>query len=368
MNQFGLEDFAETQRIIEQGIDDQLHSCAQVYISQYQSKVASFALGNIDADRVCTTSTIMPWMSCSKMITALAFAILTERGEVTFTTPVMDIIPEFGCNGKEGITFTHLLNHTCGLRILALRTKVQTWDETISSICAMPVEKNWTIGHDGGYHIGTSWFILGEAIQRIIKQPLADFIQSEIFEPLEMKHSWLSMADDLYRNPELEIAKFYQTDTKPIKLAVDEYESAINKCWPGASGRGPIAELGRFMEMLSNGGTYGFKRILSGSTIEQMTTASREGQLDKTFNKIIDWGLGFMLDSKQYQNSYPYSFGLGCSEETYGHNGNQSSAAYVDGENELVVCFVFNGLPGEAKHQKRLAAMNEAIYKDLDLL
>ena len=75
-----------------------------------------------------------------------------------------------------------------------------------------------------------------------------------------------------------------------------------------------------------------------------------------------------MIDSKQYQEEYPYSFGPGCGEESFGHNGNQSSAAYVDPENELVVCFAFNGLPGEEKHQVRLQALNEAIYKDLDIL
>jgi len=74
-----------------------------------------------------------------------------------------------------------------------------------------------------------------------------------------------------------------------------------------------------------------------------------------------------MIDSKCHNRSYPYSFGSYCSEETFGHNGNQSSAAYVDPEHDLVVCFVFNGMPGEYEHNKRLKAMNDAIYTDLDL-
>ncbi|NQZ56046.1 MAG: beta-lactamase family protein [Lentisphaeraceae bacterium] len=368
MKQLGLELFPETQRAIELGIEQQLHTCAQVYISRYQEPIASFSLGNFTEQLPCSNSTLMPWMSCSKMITALAFAILTERTNIGFSTRVKEVIPEFAVNGKENITFAHLLNHTCGIRLLALRTHVQTWDETISAICAMPVEKNWSIGEDAGYHIATSWFILGEAIQRISSLSLTDFIQKEIFNPLEMNNSYLSMSTEMYDSPEIEVAKFYKTDTQPIRPAVDRYAKSINRCWPGASGRGPISELGRFMEMLANGGTYGLKRLLSERTIEQISTASRVGLLDKTFNKVIDWGLGFMLDSKHYQDVYPYSFGPGCSEETFGHNGNQSSAAYVDVENDLVVCFGFNGLPGEAKHQLRLHAINQAIYTDLGIL
>ena len=367
MSNTGINDFTKTVESIQKGIDKELHTCCQVFISQYGDTMADFAVGNYSENTQCTSNTIMPWMSCSKMITAIAFAILTERNAVAFEDKVSSVIPEFACEGKDDITFEHILNHTCGIRLLSLKWDDITWNESIDAICKMPVEKDWQIGKDGGYHIGTSWFILGEAVQRLSGKPLQDFVNDEIFTPLGMNSSWLAMPEELYTSDK-NVARFYRTDKKPIKPGLDKYGKSPNKCRPGASGRGPMNELGKFMNMLYEGGCSPTGRILSERTVEQMTTPSRVGVLDKTFMKTIDWGLGFMIDSKKYQDRYPYSFGPGCSEETFGHNGNQSSAAYVDPENELVVCFGFNGLPGEPAHQERLHEINQAIYKDLDLI
>jgi CubicO group peptidase (beta-lactamase class C family) len=366
--QIGKEKFPLTCVAIEAGINQQLHTCAQVYISQYLEPLASFAIGDFDDNRLCTTETIMPWMSCSKMITALAFGLLQERNLVDWKTPVKDIIPEFSTNGKELITFEHILTHTCGIRTLAVKWEELTWEESIKAICKMPIENDWIIGVSAGYHIGTSWFILGEAVQRLSGKKLDEFIQAEIFKPLGMNHSYMNMPISTYTSKNLEIARFYRSDVKPIRHSVDHYETSKNNCKPGASGRGPISELAAFMEMLLDKGSYQHRRLLSEKTVEAMCSVKRENALDKTFLKKIDWGYGFMIDSKKYQTLYPYSFGPGCSEETFGHNGNQSSAAYVDPEHELVVCFAFNGLPGELPHQKRLNEINEAIYKDLGIL
>lgn len=364
---FGLESFPNTVSSIQQGIEEQLHTCAQVYMSQYGETIADFAIGDYAKGKNCTTETILPWMSCSKMITAIAFAILQERNLVDFKDKVSSIIPEFANNGKEDITFEHILNHTSGIRLLSLKWDDISWEESIAAICKMPVEKDWQVGKDGGYHIGASWFILGEAIQRLSQSSLQNFINSEIFEPLGMSKSWISIPNEVYNFDE-QIARFYKTDVNPIRIGLDKYATAPNKCRPGASCRGPINDLGKFMTMLYEGGSASIGRILSEKTVDTITSPSRVGVVDKTFMKTIDWGLGFMLDSKQYQETYPYSFGPGCSEDTFGHNGNQSSAAYVDKENELVVCFVFNGLPGEPQHQIRLHKMNETIYKDLNLI
>jgi CubicO group peptidase (beta-lactamase class C family) len=366
--EIGKENFPETIKAIQSGIDHKLHTCAQVYISQYDEALADFAIGDFEVDRPCTVETIMPWMSCSKMLTAMAFALLVERGLVTWHTKVGEVIPEFTTNGKDEISFQHLLTHTCGLRLLSLKYEQLSWDEIIQQICLMPVEKGWQLGIDAGYHVATSWFILGEAVQRLSSVKLDQFIDDEIFKPLEMTHCSMALSVKEYFSETKEIAKFYRTDTNPIRFAVDHTKTAKNLCKPGASGHGPIQELGHFMEMLANKGLYKNRRIVSERTIEEMTSKQRPETTDKTFLCKIDWGLGFMLDSKNHQEKYPYSFGPGCSDETFGHNGNQSSAAYVDPEHELVICFAFNGLAGELKHQKRLAAINAAIYKDLGIL
>ena len=59
---------------------------------------------------------------------------------------------------------------------------------------------------------------------------------------------------------------------------------------------------------------------------------------DITFRHIIDWGLGFLLNSNQYgPDTLPYGYGPHASYRTFGHNGHQSATAFADPERQLVV-------------------------------
>ena len=364
----GLEKFPKTIAVIQQGIEKEWHFGAQVYISQDQEALADFAIGSKDQEKTkpMRTDSLIGWMSCSKMITAVAVGLLWEQRRLDFNWPVAQIIPEFACHGKEEITFTHLLTHTCGIRNIQVRWENHSWDELIAKICELPVEEDWTIGQSAGYHVATSWMILGEAIQRISGQKVADFIEEEIFSPLDMNNSFLDCSKEEWQEKQEQIAPFFDTWSRP-RIQRDKFNDSLNNCKPGSSGRGPIRELGIFMEMLFAKGDFDGIEVLKDETIDVLTSPYRQGMVDQTFGQVIDWGLGIMLDSKKYGKPYPYNFGPFCSETTFGHNGNQSSAAYVDPENDLVICFAFNGMPGEINHQTRLDAINRAIYEDLGL-
>ena len=77
--------------------------------------VADAALGLARPGVPMTPDTLMPWMSCTKLVTSVAFAIAWERGLVALDAPVADYVPEFAAGGKAGITLRHLLTHTAGL-------------------------------------------------------------------------------------------------------------------------------------------------------------------------------------------------------------------------------------------------------------
>jgi CubicO group peptidase (beta-lactamase class C family) len=129
-----------------------------------------------------------------------------------------------------------------------------------------------------------------------------------------------------------------------------------------------MRELGRFYEMLLAGGSLNGVRILSPQTVEAMTARHRVGQFDRTVNHLLDWGLGFLINSAQYGvETVPYGYGPFASPRTFGHGGNQSSAGFCDPENQLVVSVVFNGMPGEAAHQDRIRRVLRAVYEDLGL-
>ena len=60
--------------------------------------------------------------------------------------------------------------------------------------------------------------------------------------------------------------------------------------------------------------------------------------VDETFGIVIDWGLGFAIDT--------YITGRHSSTRAFGHGGHQSSAAFCDPEHGVVVAVVCNGMPG----------------------
>jgi CubicO group peptidase (beta-lactamase class C family) len=147
-------------------------------------------------------------------------------------------------------------------------------------------------------------------------------------------------------------------------------EDAITTCRPGAGGRGPVRELGRIYEMLLNRGRgpAGSSPVLRPQTVEALTARHRAGMYDHTFRHVIDWGLGFIVNSAMYGvDTVPYGYGPFASSRTFGHGGSQSSTAFADPEAGLAVALAFNGMPGEAQHDRRLRAVVGALYEDLGL-
>ena len=145
-------------------------------------------------------------------------------------------------------------------------------------------------------------------------------------------------------------------------------EAHVVGCSPGGNGHGPIRELGRFYEMLLARGEWNGRRLVTPQTVEALTTPHRVGLVDKTFKAKLDWGLGFICDSKHYgEDLIPYGYGRHASRRTFGHSGFQSSTGFADPEHGLAVAFVANGHPGEPRHTERFREVSEAIYEDLGL-
>ena len=316
-----------------------------------------------------TTDTLTLWLSACKPITAIAIAQLFERGKLGLDDPVADFIPEFSAQGKECVTLRHLLAHTAAMRYVETGWPRETWSGIIDRICQARLEPDWVPGKRARYDATLSWFILGEVIRRIDGRPCENYLRDEIFEPLGMRDSWIGMPPERYRAYGDRLGVLYVTSKQPIQpLPPYDTEQAITHCRPAANGQGPVRELGRFYQMLLNGGELDGVRLLKGETVALFTSPQRVGMYDETFRHIIHWGLGFLISSKKYgYKALPYSFGPHASDRAFGHNGYQSSMALADPEHDLVIVIAPNGCPGEPAHDRRLRATLGAVYDDLGL-
>lgn len=347
-----------------------LHIGAQLYVSLRGQTVADFAVGQAAPGVAMATETLMPWLSAGKPIAAVAIARLWEQGLLDLDDPVAKFIPEFAARDKQSITLRHLLTHTAGIR-WANVSPAASWDETIAAICDARVEPRWVVGRSAGYHLSTTWFILGEVVRRLSGQSYEQYVREEIFLPLGMDDAWMAVPIERQQAYGDRIGVMQTTSDSPGKsYALDASPENVARCSPGASARGPIRQLGRFYEMLLDRGRIrgGKPPILSPQAVEALTARHRVGVFDQTFKHVIDWGLGFIVNSRQYGQDVPYGFGPHASPRTFGHGGSQSSSAFADPEHGLAVAMVFNGMAGEQRHNQRINSIAGAIYEDLDLV
>lgn len=358
-----------TIELIQSGIDQRLHIGAQAYVSVRGEIVLDEAIGESRPGVAMRSSTLMPWMSCTKPVVALAVGQLWERGLLDLDDPVARYIPEFGARGKETISIRHLLTHTCGFRTMPAIAEDASWEAIIASICEMTLEAGWIPGEKAGYHTRSSWFILGEIIRRLDARGVDRFVREEIFEPLGMNDSWIALPRNRYDAYGERIGWLMNTAKgEPAFDPARDSAEAANRVIPGAGGRGPIRELAKFYEMLLARGQAGGRRIASPQTVEAMTARQRTGMYDHTFKFICDWGLGFKLDSKIHGKDFePYGYGVHASHRTFGHGGAESSVSFADPKHGLVVAICLNGMPGDRAHQNRMHAILTAIYEDLSL-
>ena len=352
-----------TVALLEKLQQEKMQIGSQLYLSRHGKPLADFAMGWSRENVAMTRDTMMIWFSSTKAVTAVAVAQQWERGKFELDDAVAKYIPEFGNRGKEAVTIRHVLTHRGGFRMAdgGNRSLSRTMAENLKEIYQAELEPGWLPGKKAGYHPTSGWFLLGELVQRTSGKQFSNYVREEIFLPLGMKDCWIGMPVERFRAYGNRIGWMHATprggEVRPTP--VPNSEAFNTNCSPGASGRGPMRELGRFYEMLLNRGELEGKRILSPQTVEAITARQRTRMLDQTFGIVLDWSLGLIVDA--------FLYGSYCSDRAFGHAGAQSSVGFCDPEYGLVVAMVLNGMPGPAPHNQRMLDLANAIYFDLGL-
>lgn len=358
-----------TLALLEAGIAEGSHFGAQLSVRLGGRVLCDEAVGLNAPFAPLEKGHLMLWLSACKPVAAVAAGLLLDRGELQLDTPVAHWIPDFGSHRKDRITPRHLLTHTAGIRGATLGWVPRPWEEAIGRVCYSRPEPHWEPGEQAGYHVDSAWYMLGELVRVIDGRPYGRFVREEIFLPLGMDHCWIGMEPEEYEAMEDRVGLSYDTsgDVPEVLEDLCRRESVI-VCRPGGNGRGPASEFVRFYEAMA-AMRRGEKGILRPETAQRLVSAQRVGMMDKTFRKTIDWGLGFMRQSDHYAPGLtPYQFGSFASQEAFGHCGNQSTAAFHDPAHGLSVVVLTNGLPGEERHQARMRALLDGLYRELELV
>lgn len=352
------------------GIEEKLHRGVQVYVSIEGKALVDDGVGEARPGVAMAPRTINLWLSASKPLTAVAVAQLWERGLLELDAPVAKYLPPFAGDGRERITLRHLLTHTSGLSESGGDPWPSSDEERLRRLMALPIAPNRAPGEVAAYSPATTWYLLGAVVEAIDGRPIDRYLEEEVFRPLGMDDWSLGIPPERLQELDEGIGWMFARSRTGELLPHPFYNSerglaAVN---PGANGRGSARSFARFYEALLNGGRLGDRVLLQPETVELFTARHRTALYDHTLQHVVDWGLGFTVNSNRYgSESVPYGFGRHAGEAAFGHSGAQSSVAFADPSFGLVVAVLFNGQPGEGRHQRRMREFLSALYESLGL-
>lgn len=138
--------------------------------------------------------------SLSKSFTAMSIMQLVESGKVELDKPVKDYIPWFSVMDKKAsskITVRNLLNQTSGIStssgvIIQNGKEDSSIEQLVLDLKTLKLTR--PVGTTYQYS-NINYIILGEVIQLVSGLSYGEYIKKNIFEPLEMKHSYISQAN-----------------------------------------------------------------------------------------------------------------------------------------------------------------------------
>jgi CubicO group peptidase (beta-lactamase class C family) len=356
-------DCSPVLEILERQRADDLHDCAQCYVSLEGEVLLDAAIGETVPGRPLLTDDVMLWYSAGKPLTTAAVLQLWEQDRLDLDDPVAQFLDGWG-NGKERCTIRHVLTHTGGFPMYGSHDfdTDLTAAEALARIVAAPAV--WEPGTAAGYHPVTGWRVLGAIVEAIDGRPIDRYLHDEILEPLGS--TWSSLGVPLARQQALG-DRLVPVAWKGHRFPVVEEDGGLrmlpyrideihNQPWhvakvePGATMRGPAHDLGRFYESL-----LGFApRVLDARTVEVMAAVHRHELRDVLLGTTTPWGLGVTVDLSG-----------GAGRRAFGHGGMASSRGLADPECGLVMVVVCNGLPNPFAAEQRLVEITDAVYTAL---
>jgi CubicO group peptidase (beta-lactamase class C family) len=142
--------------------------------------------------------------STSKTFTALAIAKLEEAGKLAYTDKLSKFIPEYPKDIADQVSIHHLLTHTSGIELddyhlFNIDAKKARNVEDLVQAQIIHIDslnegrrKDFKVLNKFDYS-NENFSLLGVIIERVSGMSYAAYIEQNIFEPLQMEHSFIDM-------------------------------------------------------------------------------------------------------------------------------------------------------------------------------
>ena len=146
---------------------------------------------DVEAKMPCTPETNFRMASVSKQFTATAILLLADRGKLSLDDKLTKFFPGFPRYGAK-ITVKQLLVHTSGLPgyedLIPPGTTLQLDDYDVLHLLMDTKEPKFPASERFEYS-NSGYALLGLIVEVAARQPLHEFLASEVFKPLGMDRS-----------------------------------------------------------------------------------------------------------------------------------------------------------------------------------
>ncbi|MBV1885924.1 MAG: beta-lactamase family protein [Parvibaculaceae bacterium] len=318
-----------------------------------------------------TRDTLPNVWSTTKAVTALCFALLVERGQMSYDDKVAKYWPEFGAHGKDQLTIGQVLSHQAGLS--TLREPISTEDLYDSEGLAARMaaaEPLWEPGTRSGYHAITFAYPAAELVRRITGKTLGQFFREEIAEPWKIDfHIGLPeseegrVAEMLPAVGASALDPAHMTDlqkltfTNPAPTETLPNERAWRAAEIGsANGRGSAVALAKLFGSLAQDGSADGVTLFSAQTRDALCK-------EQIFNEDLILGLPGSWGAGVLRNLGGVLFGP--NEVSFGHTGWGGSFALCDPKAGLGISYVMNQMGANLAADPRALALLAASYEAL---
>lgn len=294
--------------------------------------------------------TILRIYSMTKPITSIAVMMLYEEGHFQLGTPVSELIPAFKdmqvyteggaaiVDAETEMTVKHLLTHTSGLIYGGdgehpIHQRYRDANYYQGDLANMANELgNIPLLHNPGaaWNYGMSTDVLGYLVEVVSGMPFAEFLKTQILEPLGMVDTAFSVPD--------EKADRYMTLYEPSEDGgIQVLENAPVSSGPlsffhsgGAGLQSTAADYLRFCQMLLNEGELDGVRLLGRKTVELIRVNHISDDWQPLERTGCGFGLGFAVVTDVAGTHGPGS------EGTYSWGGLASTTFWIDPVEDLI--------------------------------
>ncbi len=328
-------------------------------IYQHGELVLDVWAGSTDRDRPWQQDTMALSYSTSKGVAATVVHRLTDRGLLSYDSPVADYWPEFAAAGKDAITVRTLLNHRAGLHRVrglvpdTIDAALAEWPDVAAALASSAPDKRRLNAQ--GYHAVSFGTLVAELVERVTGAPFCDVVRTEIAEPLGEQDFWFRVpTTERHRiaplSPGVHIAGIpcgivastlralgitgVAEAFPPLIFTAQNHPGVHDLVQPGWNGVFTARALAKMYGAIANRGVIDRQQFLKPDTVATIAQMQHNSRRDYVLGLSMHHWLGY----------HRVLLPRGSSRRAFGHSGTGGSGGFAFPEIGLSIAFTTNRL------------------------